>query len=188
MNKNLIVARRYGTALFQALKSKKVLKPVLKDLEHFEGLLLKAPELLIFITNPLNIINKINEVISEIAKAASYQQFTLSFLILLSEKHRLNLFPEIINDLRRLVAQENKQLHGTVISAQKLNKTQLTKLQLVLKQKSGYEVILDNAVDPNILGGLIVKVASYFIDMSLKTKLVQLNTHLKGLVDETAGI
>lgn len=186
-NKNLIVTRRYGTALFQALKSRKVLEPALKDLEHFENLLLTTPELLAFIGAPLS-IDQINEVISEIAKAGDYQEITLSFLKLLSQKRRIVLFPEIIKELRRLVAQENMQLYGTVISAQKLNKTQLSKLQMVLKQKSGYEVTLENAVDPNILGGLIVKVASYFIDTSLKTKLIRLNTHLKGLVDETAGV
>jgi F-type H+-transporting ATPase subunit delta len=187
-NKNLIVAQRYGSALFQALKQKKFLGPVLNDLEHFETLLLATPELLIFISNPAIMNKKVNEVMSEIAKAAEYQEITLSFLKLLAEKRRLDLFLAILKVLKTLIAQESRQLYGTVISAQQLSKTQLSKLQLVLKQKSGYDVTLENAVDSNILGGLIVKVASYFIDTSLKTKLVQLNTHLKGLVDETASV
>jgi F-type H+-transporting ATPase subunit delta len=187
-NKNLRVVQRYAIALFKALKLKKAFKPVLTDLEHFEGLLLTYPELGAFIGNPGMHYKKLNEVIFDIARTANYQEITLGFLKLLIEKRRLAFFLEILKDFKELIAKDNKQLYGTVISAKKLSKTQILKLQLILKQKSGYEVTLENRDDLSILGGLIIKVASYYIDSSLKTKLANLNTYLKGLVDEVTSI
>ena len=44
----------------------------------------------------------------------------------------------------------------------------------------GGKVVVDTAVDPSLIGGLIVRVGSRQIDTSLKTKLLGLQLAMKG--------
>lgn len=186
--KDLIIAGRYAKALFQAVEEKEALKPVLKDLAHLKAGLEGCPELLTFVNNPTISRGQAVDVMLDIAKTSKYNGLTTNFLRLLAEERRLGLFFDIVKNLKNLIAKQDKQLSGVVISAQKLEKAQLAQLQSVLKMKSGCDINLENQVDPDILGGLIIKLASYFIDSSLKTQLIRLNTHLKGLLDETTSV
>ena len=60
-----------------------------------------------------------------------------------------------------------------------LTAAQETELKAALKSVTGKDVAINVAVDPSILGGLIVKLGSRQIDTSLRTKLSTLKLSLK---------
>ena len=68
-----------------------------------------------------------------------------------------------------------------MVSAEKLTKTQTDALRKKLKKILGQDIAFDVAVDPELLGGLKVKVGSRVIDTSLKTKLETLTLAMKGV-------
>jgi F-type H+-transporting ATPase subunit delta len=67
-----------------------------------------------------------------------------------------------------------------VVSAHPLSAEQMNALQDVLKAQVGKDVQINKRVDPNLLGGIVVKVGSRMIDSSLRTKLNNLKVAMKG--------
>ena len=65
----------------------------------------------------------------------------------------------------------------TVASA--LSAAQQKELKAALKSVVGKDVVINQAVDPSLLGGMIVKIGSRQIDTSLRTKLSTLKLALK---------
>ena len=61
----------------------------------------------------------------------------------------------------------------------KLTVAQKNKLKTALKSQVGRDVVMEESVDPSILGGLIVKVGSRMVDNSLRTKLQNLKIAMK---------
>ena len=57
---------------------------------------------------------------------------------------------------------------------------ELAGLKQQLKSRAGRDVTIDATVDPNILGGIVVKLGSQQIDASIRTKLNRLASAMKG--------
>ena len=67
-----------------------------------------------------------------------------------------------------------------VTSAHPLDDDQIEALKAQLKKRVGSDVSVSTAVDPSILGGLVVKIGSQMIDNSIKTRLNTLSQAMKG--------
>lgn len=102
------------------------------------------------------------------------------FVVLL-EKHRaLNLAPNIISIFSEIWNKEHGEVMAELISARELKSEAKETVINYLKNKSGAtEVIFDEHVDKNILGGFILKYNNKIIDGSLKSSLEELKNSLK---------
>jgi len=80
---------------------------------------------------------------------------------------------------RAMLARHRGETSAAVTAASKLTKAQVTALKQALKAALGKEVMLEERVDPKLLGGLIVKVGSRMIDSSLRTRLNTLKVAMK---------
>jgi F-type H+-transporting ATPase subunit delta len=85
----------------------------------------------------------------------------------------------MIRAFRAMLARHRGETSATVIAAAKLTESQLTALKQALKATLGNEVMLEERVDPALLGGLVVKVGSRMVDTSLRTKLNSLRVAMK---------
>ena len=70
-------------------------------------------------------------------------------------------------------------MSATVTAASKLTDTQVAALKQALKATLGKDVMLDQLIDPSLIGGLMVKVGSRMIDTSIRTKLNSLKHAMK---------
>ena len=86
----------------------------------------------------------------------------------------------MIRAFQSLLATHRGETTAEVTSARKLSDDQMTALGASLKDVVGNKVTVDATVDPDLLGGLVVKVGSRMIDTSLKTKLQQLRLAMSG--------
>jgi F-type H+-transporting ATPase subunit delta len=86
----------------------------------------------------------------------------------------------MIKGFRALAAKDRGEVTAEVTSAVPLNEAQVSELKKTLKDSVGKDVALNTRIDPSLLGGLVVKVASRMIDSSLKTKLQNLRVSLSG--------
>ena len=66
------------------------------------------------------------------------------------------------------------------MTAHPLKDDQVETLKGQLKKRAGRDVTLDAQVDPNILGGIVIKLGSEMIDASIRTKLNRLTSAMKG--------
>ena len=78
-----------------------------------------------------------------------------------------------------LAAADRGEIAAEAIAAAPMNEEQVKALRHELEAKMGKAVNLETRVDPDLLGGLVVKVGSMMIDASLKTKLNRLKTVMK---------
>lgn len=102
------------------------------------------------------------------------------FVVLLDRHRALNLVPTIISDFSAIWSKE----HGEVIAELTLARELKTEAKEVivnyLKDKSGaQEIILDEKIDKNILGGFVLKYNNKIVDGSLKSSLESLKNSLK---------
>jgi F-type H+-transporting ATPase subunit delta len=85
----------------------------------------------------------------------------------------------MIGAFRAMLARETGETSASVTAAAKLTEAQVSALKQALKAALGQEVMLEEKVDPSLLGGLVVKVGSRMVDTSLRTKLNSLKVAMK---------
>jgi len=105
---------------------------------------------------------------------------TRSFLGVLARNRRLGQLPAIIRAYRRLAAAHRGEATAEVVSAHPLDEEQVDQLRQSLRARVGRDVSVDLRVDPELLGGLVVRVGSQMIDSSIRTRLNTLAQAMKG--------
>ena len=86
----------------------------------------------------------------------------------------------MIRLFKRLAAENRGETTAEVVTARPLNDNQIAALKKQLRARAGREVAIETRIDPEILGGLIVKLGSQMIDSSIRTKLNRLAQAMKG--------
>ena len=79
------------------------------------------------------------------------------------------------------LAERRGEVTASVTSAKELTAKQKDALAKALKKATGREVSLDLAVDPKVLGGLVVQIGSRMVDSSLRSQLQRLQLAMKGV-------
>jgi F-type H+-transporting ATPase subunit delta len=112
---------------------------------------------------------------------AGIRGLTANFLKLITRNRRLFAIGDMLKNFRALLARERGEVTADVASAHPLTPEQMNALKDMLRMQAGKDVQINTRVDPNLLGGLIVKVGSRMIDSSLRTKLNNLKVAMKGI-------
>lgn len=113
---------------------------------------------------------------------------TLSFLRLVFKEQRLPLLPMITDSLRKLCLAARNQMEVSVITAVELTHDEQHELSRSLSSRLGKDVILQQRLDPTVIGGVVVTADDWILDLSLAGQLARLRHHLTShdgvIVDE----
>ena len=173
------VAGRYATALFELALEEKALEKIETDLNSFGEVLDASEDLARLVNSPMFSSEEQGRALAAVLDEVKIDGLTKNFLLLVSKNRRLFAVPGMISAFRALLADHRGEISASVASAAALNDTQVTALKQALKAALGKDVMLDQRVDPSLLGGLTVKVGSRMIDTSLQTKLTRLKHAMK---------
>lgn len=102
----------------------------------------------------------------------------VNFLELLVEKHRMPELFRIRRALDALWQEENKRLPVEITSAVELDKSVVDGIASKIAEQTGREVQLSTSVDPDVLGGLVVRVGNTVLDASVQRRLERLRKEL----------
>lgn len=174
------LAGRYATALFELARESKSLDAVAGDLKRIQDLILGSGDLARLVRSPVFSREDQGKAMAAVLDRLNVGQLTKNFVGLIASKRRLFALTDIVRAFERLVANQKGEVAAEVTSAQPLKPAQLSALAATLKDALKSEVRVATRVDPSLLGGLVVKVASRQIDSSLKAKLVRLERAMKG--------
>ncbi len=173
------VAGRYATALFELGLEEKALEQIEADLNRFGEALDAVEDLARLVKSPVFSAEEQGRALAAILDELKIEGLTKNFLLLVSKNRRLFATPDMIRAFRAMLAAQRGETSATVTAASKLTEAQITALKQALKAALGKDVMLDQRVDPSLIGGLMVKVGSRMIDTSLRTKLNSLKHAMK---------
>ena len=131
-------------------------------------------------TSPLVSRQEAGDAFAALAPKLALDPITTNFVGVLARNGRKNELRSVIRAFRRLAAEHRGETTAEVITARPLNDDQLGELRQQLRARAGRDVNIDATVDPNILGGIVVKLGSQQIDASIRTKLNRLAQAMKG--------
>ncbi len=171
---------RYATALFDLARDGKAIDSVGKSLESLKLALAQSQDFAALTTNPLLTRSATTKGVAAVAKAMKLDKITSNFLGVLAQNRRLAELGKVIAAYNSLASAHRGEATAEVTSAHKLDAAQVTALKKQLKTKVGRDVAVTQKVDPEILGGLIVRIGSQMIDSSIRTRLNTLATAMKG--------
>ena len=175
------VGGRYAAALFEIAKDEKQLAQVESDVRTFQGMLAESEDLRRLVRSPVITAENQADALTALFGKAGISGLTANFLRLIARNRRLFAVADMLKNFRALLARERGEVSADVASAHPLSADQLNALKDALSAQVGKDVQIDTRVDPNLLGGLIVKVGSRMIDSSLRTKLNNLKVAMKGV-------
>ncbi len=173
------IAGRYATALFELADDAGALEPVEKDLSDLGAIIEENADLRLMLTNPVFSREDQGRALSAILNKAGAHDLSRSFVGLVAQNRRLFVLPDMIKAFRALLADKRGEISAQVTSARALSEDQRKDLAATLKKALGQDVSLSLAVDPALLGGLVVKVGSRMVDSSIRTKLNTLKIAMK---------
>jgi len=173
------VAGRYATALFELGLEEKALEQIETDLGRFGEALDASDDLQRLVKSPMFSTEEQGRALGAILDELKIEGLTKNFLLLVSKNRRLFATPDMIRAYRAMLAEHRGEMSATVTAASKLTNTQVTALKQALKAALGKDVMLDQLVDPSLIGGLMIKVGSRMIDTSIRTKLNSLKHAMK---------
>jgi len=174
------LAGRYATALFELAREERQLEAVGTSLATLRESLRESADLRALTTSPLIGREDALKAVKAVAASMGLDPVTAKFLGVVAQNRRLTQLPAIIRFFNLLAAAHRGETTAEVVSARPLDDSQVAALRSSLKSRVGRDVAVDLTVDPTILGGLIVKIGSQQIDGSIRTKLNNLASAMKG--------
>ena len=174
------LAGRYATALFGLARDEKQIDAVTRSLESLEVAVSDSPDFRALVGSPLISRAEAAKAIRALTPALGVDPITANFLGVLADNGRLGELKAMIKAFSSLTARHRGETTAEVTSARPLDDDQVVKLKANLKARLGRDVAVEARVDPEILGGLIVRLGSQMIDSSIRTKLNTLANAMKG--------
>lgn len=173
------IAGRYASALFDLALEESGLEAVETDLATLKAAIDGSTDLQRALKSPLVSRDALGAAMAAILEKAGVGTLTRNFVGLLARNRRLFALRDVITAFTAMLADHRGEVRAEARAAVALDEDQIRRLRTEIEAAVGKAVKLETRVDPDLLGGLVVKVGSRMIDSSLRTKLNRLRTAMK---------
>jgi len=166
------IAQVYARSLFEVAKEQSKLDVVKEQLGQFADALDGTRELSIYFFSPYFSTQEKTEGLGRLLEGVD--PIVENFLELLIENHRMPVIFRLRREYDVLWEKENQLLPVTVTSAVTLDEATVQSIGDAIGKQTGQQVQLTANVDPDVLGGLIVRVGNSILDASIRNRLENL--------------
>ena len=166
------IAAVYARSLFEVAQEHNKLDTVRDELGAFADAVDANRELQTFFFSPYFSTAEKKDGLDRAVSGAD--PIVVNFLKLLIENHRTPAVFRVRRELDRLWREENKRLPVQVTSAVELDQATVTQIGDRIAQQTGQQIDLSASVEPDIIGGIIVRVGNSILDASIRNRLEQL--------------
>ena len=166
------IAEVYSRSLFEVAKDRGSLDRVHEELGQFADALSGSRDLQVFFFSPYFSSQEKKDGIAKLVEDAD--ESFVRFLELLAERHRMPAVFRIRDEFDRLWRQENKLLPVSVTSAVELDSQLVEGIGRRIEEQTGERVELTSRVDPDVLGGIVLRVGNMVLDASIRNRLERL--------------
>ncbi len=169
-------ARRYAEAAFEVAMRDGTLERWRSELDLAAGLAGDRRAVAI-LSNPAIAVERRAAVLRDLL-TDRVSQPVLNLVQLMLRRGRIDELPRVASEYRRLDDERQGIVHATVTSAAELTQDEIRELTARLERTTGGRIALEVEVDPNLLGGLVVRVGDRMIDASVRGRLERLRNQL----------
>jgi F-type H+-transporting ATPase subunit delta len=173
------VARRYAKALFSLAVERDRVDAWSAALENLEKVLRAEPELGELFSNPVYTREERRALLARLVGALGLEDEPANLLYLLADRSRLDRLAGVLRAFGELADGHLGRVRASLTSAVPLEPAALDAIAHRLSQVTRARVLLDRAVEPAILGGVVARVGSLVYDGSVRTQLDDLKKSLK---------
>jgi len=171
-----VAHRIYARSLFEAAQAQGRLDVVHEQLGDFVAAIEAVPELRNVLTNPELDTQEKAAVVGDILGGAD--ELVRNFVLLVVEKGRAAEIEEIHRELDQLVAQARRRLTVELTTAYELSDEEADSITGKIAKASGREVEATRAVDPDLIGGIVLQAGTLRVDASVRGRLERLRREL----------
>jgi len=170
------LAQVYGRSLFEVAREQDKLDLLREQLGQFADAVAENRDLELFFFSPYFSTIEKQAALAKLLEDADAR--LLSFLGLLIENHRMPVIFRIRREYERLWEQERRLLPVVLTSAVALDEQTAADLSARIGERTGRTVQLSTEVDPDILGGIVVRIGNSILDASIRNRLEQLRAQV----------
>jgi F-type H+-transporting ATPase subunit delta len=172
-------ATRYARALFDVVLKEANVEKAQDELQQFADLVGRHGVLSQTLANPAVPAAKKHTIVKAlINRTGGMTAAVAKLLLLLADRDRLVLLPEVATAYRQRLMDHQKIIRGEVTTAIPLAPEKVRALEHGLGQATGRKVVLEPRVDPAIIGGVITRIGSTVYDGSITTQLQKMKEAL----------
>lgn len=168
--------RRYAQAVFEIARDQDSYEEWLRDLQTLADVF-GIQEVQTFLEEPRVSSEDKEKLLDEHLPSLSPLAKNLSHVLM--AKKRIALAPGIFEAYQEMVDEERGVVSATVTSALALDAESQKKIEETLQERVGRELRLSSDVDPDLVGGLVIRVGDRVIDGSTRTRLRNLRSWLR---------
>jgi ATP synthase F1 delta subunit len=163
------IAQVYARSLFEVAEEADKIDDVREQLGEIADALDGDRDLQVFFFSPYFSTQEKSEGLDKAVTGA--EPIVLNFLKLLIEKHRMPALFRIRRVYESLWEDYNKLLPVQITSAVELDKNVVKQIGDKISEQTGRKVDLSATVEPDILGGIVVRVGNQVLDASIRRRL-----------------
>lgn len=173
------VAGRYAVALFELASERGETDAVSAALKRFAALVEESDDLKRLVRSPVFTAQQQQAAVGAILDRVEIGGITGNFIRLVAQKRRLFALPGMTRAYETLLAERRGIVPAEVTVAEPMPQAMTDDLKSALRKAEGKEVSLSVKINPDIIGGMVVKLGHRMIDASLKTKLNALRVAMR---------
>jgi F-type H+-transporting ATPase subunit delta len=172
------VSLQYANALADIALAQGVAEAVTEQLIGFGVLYAESAELRSFLSSPAVTREAKHRVVEKLLARVGGSKIVRNFLLVVIDHQRTHFLPEIIAAFQQVIRERQGITEAQVSSAVELNAPQKAELESTLERLTGKRVEAKFSLEPELLGGAVVRVGDTVYDGSLRSRLNELRTRL----------
>jgi F-type H+-transporting ATPase subunit delta len=174
------LADRYAAALYAHADEQHALDTVVAEMEGLGRLIDASADFRRLLESPLIDVNQATQAALAVLQQEGFSKPVRDFVGVIAANRRLRNLHDIVGAFARLVAERRGIVTAHVASAHPLTDVQRQQLRARLIEAGYGNVNIHESVQPDLLGGLVVRVGARLYDTSLKSRLQRLQYAMKG--------
>ncbi|MGH9678025.1 MAG: ATP synthase F1 subunit delta [Candidatus Acidiferrum sp.] len=169
---------QYANALADIAFAQGAAEPAAKQLGDFCSAYAASAELRTFLASPAVTIEAKHGVIEKIGARLGASKIIRNFLFLIADNRRTQMLPGIVEAFQEVVRQRQGFAEAEVSSAVEMGAAQRADLAKTLERLTGKQIETKYSLDPELLGGAVVRIGDTIYDGSLRSRLNEMRARL----------
>ncbi len=173
---NRRIANSYAQALYDVSEQRNQVYAIKEELEGLCELLRNEPDLLTIFNAPSITVRECKLFVNQISEGCT--PTLVAFLDILNVRRRLGLIPEITEIFNDIDDERNNRLRTKLYTVDEIDKFLMEEIETVLNEFFKKELIIEHRIEPELLGGFIVRAGDLMIDASVRSRLQEIKSDL----------